>query len=168
MAAPQAEGDRAERLAELYQRNAREGVRLAYLLTGDRELAEDISQEAFVRVAGRWQNLRKPEAFRAYLRKAIVNLTRSHFRRLRVARGYVERVAADPATAHLPDVERAAVMKDALLGLPHRQRAALVLRYYDDLSELQTAEVLGCSVSAVKSLVTRGTNTLRQRIEVER
>ena len=157
----------AARLRELYQLNARDGVRLAYLLTGDRELAEDIAQEAFVRVAGKWQDLRKPDAFRAYLRRAIVNLSRSHFRRQRIARRYLERNAADVRPATLPDLERREVLRAALQSLPHRQRAALVLRYYEDLSEQQTADVMGCSVGAVKSLVVRGTSALRQRIEEE-
>lgn len=152
------------RVLELYQANARAAVRLAYMMTGDRELAEDLAQEAFVRVAGRWRDLRKPEVFRAYLFKAVVNLTNSHWRRRRVERGYL--AAQDPRarTTSLPDVEGHQVLKDALLRLPHRQRAALVFRYYEDLSEQQTAEILGCSVGAVKSLVNRGTQALRKRI----
>jgi RNA polymerase sigma-70 factor (sigma-E family) len=154
----------AARLLELYQTNARPVVRLAYVLTGDRELAEDLAQEAFVRVAGRWRDLRKPEVFRAYLFKAVVNLARSHWRRRRTERSYL--AAQDPraAATALPDVERHEVLRDALLGLPYRQRAALVLRYYEDLSEQQTAELLGCSVGAVKSLVSRGTEALRRKI----
>lgn len=152
------------RLLELYQRNARSTVRLAYLLTGDRELAEDLSQEAFVRVAGRFRDLRKPEVFRAYLFKSVVNLTRSHWRREKVARVYLRNQDARPETATMPDVERHEVLKQALLALPPRQRAAIVCRYYEDLSERQTAEVLGCSVGAVKSLVLRGTEALRRRI----
>jgi RNA polymerase sigma-70 factor (sigma-E family) len=154
----------AARLQELYQTNARPAVRLAYVMTGDRELAEDLAQEAFVRVAGRWSDLRKPEVFRAYLFKAVVNLTNSHWRRKRVERGYL--AAQDPRrrSTTLPDVERHEVLKAALAGLPPRQRAALVLRYYEDLSEQQTADALGCSLGAVKSLVNRGTEALRRRI----
>ena len=152
------------RLLELYQRNARSTVRLAYMLTGDRELAEDLSQEAFVRVAGRFRDLRKPEVFRSYLFKSVVNLTRSHWRREKVARVYLRNHDARPSATTLPDVERQEVLKQALLGLPPRQRAALVFRYYEDLSERQTAEILGCSVGAVKSLVLRGTEALRRKI----
>jgi RNA polymerase sigma-70 factor (sigma-E family) len=152
------------RLLELYQVNARPVVRLAYVMTGDRELAEDLAQEAFVRVAGRWRDLRRPEAFRSYLFKTVVNLTNSHWRRRRVERGYLALQDPRTGTTTIPDVERNEVLKDALLTLPHRQRAALVLRYYEDFSEQQTAEMLGCSVGAVKSLVTRGTEALRRRI----
>jgi RNA polymerase sigma-70 factor (sigma-E family) len=152
------------RLLELYQANARPAVRLAYVMTGDRELAEDLAQEAFVRVAGRWRDLRKPEVFRSYLFTAVVNLTHSHWRRRRVERGYLAKQDPRARTTALPDVERHEVLRTALAELPHRQRAALVLRYYEDLSEQQTADVLGCSVGAVKSLVTRGTEALRRRI----
>lgn len=152
------------RLLELYQLNATATVRLAYMLTGDRDLAEDLSQEAFVRVAGRFRDVRKPEVFRSYLFKAVVNLTRSHWRRERVAHGYLRAQNPQPATTSLPDVERNEVLKQALLSLPVRQRAALVFRYYEDFSERQTAEVLGCSVGAVKSLVLRGTESLRRKI----
>ncbi|HEY7873709.1 MAG TPA: SigE family RNA polymerase sigma factor [Actinomycetota bacterium] len=152
------------RLIELYQANAAATVRLAYMLTGDRALAEDLSQEAFVRVAGRFRDLQKPEVFRAYLFKAVVNLTRSHWRRERVARGYLQRQNARPPTTTLPDVEGRHVLRDALVALPPRQRAAVVFRYYEDLSERQTADLLGCSVGAVKSLVLRGTEALRRTI----
>src|SRR2546423_15355559 len=88
----QAEG----RLGELYRRHAPEAVRLAYLLTGDRALAEDLMQEAFVRGFGRFRDLRNPDAFGAYLRPTIVNLSRSHFRRAKVERAYVAREASGP------------------------------------------------------------------------
>lgn len=79
------------RLAALYEAHAPEAARLAYLLTGDRALAEDVVHQAFVRLLGRFRDLRHPEAFRAYLRTTVVNMTRSHFRRRRVERAYVER-----------------------------------------------------------------------------
>jgi RNA polymerase sigma factor (sigma-70 family) len=71
-------------LGDLYVRHAPEGIRLAFLLTGDRALAEDLVQEAFARLVGRLRHLRDPGAFGAYLRKTIVNLSTSHFRRRRV------------------------------------------------------------------------------------
>ena len=71
------------RLAELYRRHAPDAVRLAYLLTGDRVLAEDLVQDAFVKLAGRFRDLRDPDAFAAYLRRTVVNLTNSHWRRTR-------------------------------------------------------------------------------------
>src|SRR6266576_4362892 len=79
------------RLAELYVRHAAEATRLAYLLTGDRQLAEDLVQDAFVKLAGRLVHLRDPGAFHAYLRRTVVNLSNSHFRRRKVERAYLER-----------------------------------------------------------------------------
>src|ERR687887_2103997 len=99
MAAPE-----TGRLGDLYLRHADEAVRLAYLLTGDRHLAEDLVQDAFVRLAGRLVHLRDPGAFHAYLRRTIVNLSNSYFRRRRVERAYLERAkgAVDPRGAQMP------------------------------------------------------------------
>lgn len=151
------------RLAALYEAHAPEAARLAFLLTGDRALAEDVVHEAFVRLFGRFRDLRHPEAFRAYLRTTVVNLTRSHFRRRRVERAYVEREGRAP---NVPPADPAGrqEMWDALQSLQPRQRAAIVLRYYEDLTEAQTAEILGCAVGTVKSLVSRGLDRLRAEI----
>src|SRR2546430_17547386 len=74
------------RLGELYVRHADDAIRLAYLLTGDRALAEDLVQDAFVRLAGRLAHLPDPGAFEAYLRRTVANLRNSHFRRRKVER----------------------------------------------------------------------------------
>ena len=151
------------RMAALYEAHAPEAARLAFLLTGDRALAEDLVHEAFVRLFGRFRDLRHPEAFRAYLRTTVVNLTRSHFRRRRVERAYVEREGRAPETAPA-DPGGWQEMWEVLQRLQPRQRAAIVLRYYEDLTEAQTAEVLGCAVGTVKSLVSRGLDRLRAEI----
>src|SRR5947208_12048731 len=114
------------RLDDLYRRHAPDAVRLAYLLTGDRALAEDLTQEAFVRMFGRFRDLRNPDAFGAYLRKTVVNLTRSHFRRVRVERTYLQR-AADAPRPDGPELGAREEMWERLLRLPERQRAAIVL-----------------------------------------
>src|SRR5438552_12969086 len=82
------------RIGELYLRHADAAVRLAYLLTGDRALAEDLVQDAFVRLAGRLVHLRDPGAFDAYLRKTVVNLSHSYLRRKRVEGMYLKRAQA--------------------------------------------------------------------------
>lgn len=151
------------RLAALYEAHAPEAARLAFLLTGDRALAEDVVHEAYVRLLGRFRDLRHPEAFRAYLRTTVVNLTRSHFRRRRVERAYVEREGRAPKVPPA-NPEGRQEMWHALQSLQPRQRAAIVLRYYEDLTEAQTAEVLGCAVGTVKSLVSRGLDRLRAEI----
>src|SRR5712691_13127442 len=88
--------ERAEggRLGELFQQHGDGAVRLAYLLTGDRALAEDLVQDAFVKLAGRLVHLRDPGAFDAYLRRTVVNLANSHHRRKRVERAYLLRQRA--------------------------------------------------------------------------
>jgi RNA polymerase sigma-70 factor (sigma-E family) len=159
---------RAGRLEDLYTRHAPAGMRLAYFLTGDRELAGDLVQDAFVKVVGRFGHLRVPDAFDAYLRRTIVNLFSSHLRRLRLERRALvrQRSAGRPEQPDRDVAERDAMWSE-LQTLPPRQRAALVLRYYEDLSERETAEVLGCSVGAAKQLVTRGLTALRGRIGSE-
>ena len=156
-------------LEELYARHIQGGVRLAYLLTGDRGHAEDLAQEAFIRCVGRFRHLRDRGAFDAYLRRAIVNLHTSSLRRRKLERAWLERerAAAVDRTISMPDVSGREDLWRALAELPPRQRAALVLRYYEDLSERDAAEALGCSVAAVKSLVSRGSEALRGRIRGE-
>src|SRR5215211_4185241 len=132
-------------LGDLYVRHAPEGIRLAFLLTGDRALAEDLVQDAFSRLIGRLRHLRDQGAFGAYLRRTIVNLATSHFRHRQVERAYLERLGGIHAVEASPNEELDEKMHQALLRLPERQRAAMVLRFYEDLSDVQTAEILRCS-----------------------
>jgi RNA polymerase sigma-70 factor (sigma-E family) len=152
-------------LGDLYVRHAPEGIRLAFLLTGDRALAEDLVQEAFARLVGRLRHLRDPGAFGAYLRRTIVNLATSHFRRRQVERAYLERSAGAPEPRTNPNEELDRTMHEALLRLPERQRAVMVLRFFEDLSDVQTGEILQCSPGTVRSLVARGMKTLRSQLE---
>ena len=157
-------------LADLYVRHVPAANRLAFLLTGDRSQAEDLVHDAFVRCVGRFGHLRAHEAFDAYLRRTIVNLHTSRLRRVRVEREWLSKEAGrDPrgATAAMPDVAGRADMWRRLGTLPPRQRAVLVLRYYEDLSERETADALRCSVAAVKSLTARATSALREGIRGE-
>jgi RNA polymerase sigma-70 factor (sigma-E family) len=159
------DSSRAGRLEDLYARHAPAAMRLAYFLTGDRELAADLVQDAFVQVAGRFRHLRVPDAFEAYLRRTIVNLFSSHIRRLRLERRELAKQHSTGRREHRDvDFVNRDAMWSALQTLPPRQRAAVVLRYYEDLSERETAEVLGCSVGAGKQLVARGLTALRDRI----
>jgi RNA polymerase sigma-70 factor (sigma-E family) len=160
-------GEGVERgvLSELYVTYAPDALRLAFLLTGDRALAEDLVQDAFARLIGRLRHLREPNAFGAYLRRTIVNLATSHFRHRRVERAYLERQAAAPSSVATVNDELDEAMHRVLLGLPQRQRAAIVLRFYEDLSDVQTGAILGCSPGTVRSLVSRGMKTLREELE---
>ena len=149
-------------LGELYTRHAGSAVGLAYLLTGDRFLAEDLAQEAFVRLAGRFRHLRDAGAFEAYLRRTVVNLFTSQLRRRRLERAYLKREAARSEPRHEdPDVASRDELWRAVHRLPERQRAAVVLRYYEDLSEREVATTIGCSAAAAKSLIARGMQALR-------
>ena len=154
-----------DRLAELYARSMPAAERLAYLLTGNVDEARDLAQEAFVRCVGRFRHLRVPDAFHAYLRRSVVNLHTSGLRRSRVERAYLARAATGDVPTLGPEVEVREQLWQALATLPARQRAALVLRYYEDLSERDAAGVLGCSVPALKMLVARGTASLRARLD---
>jgi RNA polymerase sigma factor (sigma-70 family) len=137
------------------------------VLTGVREVAEDLVQEAFLRAFGQLDTLREQAAFPGYLRQTVLNQARAHFRRRRIERLSVRRHAllAGSPPGVPPDVEQRDSLWRALQRLPYRQRAALVLRYYEDLSESEAAQVLGTSVSAVKALVSRGTRALRAELE---
>jgi RNA polymerase sigma-70 factor (sigma-E family) len=164
-------GASSGRLGELYLRHAHEAARLAYLLTGDRALAEDLVQEAFIRLAGRLIHLRDPGAFDAYLRRTVVNLSHSHFRRKKVERAYLKRAGGAVETQVTQGSGRSLEDREDLwraMGmLSQRQRAAIVLRFYEDLSERRVAELLNCRPGTVKSLVSRGLETLRNEIRGE-
>jgi RNA polymerase sigma factor (sigma-70 family) len=147
-----------EEIARLYAQHATGAKRFAFLLTGDEALAEDLMQDAFVRVGGRLDCLRDPAAFEPYLHKTIRNLVRMNARRRRVERTSLEREGRmrRPEAVAEPDVVGDQTMRRALLALPPRQRAALVLRYHEDLSVRQIAEILGCPPGTVTSLIWRG------------
>ena len=124
----------------------RQLVRSAYLLTGDLQHAEDLVQEALVKVALRWSRLRAGNPT-GYARKIIV---RDHISRWRRRRGEVL-VEARAGVATSSDPDTAMVVRRALARLTQRQRAVVVLRHFDDLSERETADLLGVSVGTVKS-----------------
>ena len=149
-------------MEELYAAHAQRAGRLAYFLVGDRELAQDLVQEAFLKVFGRWGNLREPHSFSAYLNRTIVNLAHKSHRRRGVERRYLDKQPRREAVTPERDYETADELWRQLQLLPDRQRTAIVLRYYEDLTEHQAAEAMGCSQTAIASLVQRGLGTLRK------
>ena len=155
------------KMTELYGTFAPGATRLAYLLTGDKHLAEDLVQEAFLRMLGRFEFIRRPASFQAYLHRTVVNLSRNHWRQREIERRHEKREGNLSAqlVVDAPDTATASDLWTAVQSLPHRQRAAIVLRFYEDLSEHQTAEILGCSAKAVRSLVGRAKDSLRQATE---
>ncbi|GAA0941255.1 SigE family RNA polymerase sigma factor [Nonomuraea longicatena] len=139
--------DRNDSFREFMAAHQQSLTRTAYLLTGDRHLAEDLLQSVLVKVLGRWPVTNPP----AYARKALVNQYIS-WRRRRVSTA--ELPSAEPPersySSEEPTIVRIAVQR-ALSRLPPKQRAVIVLRYYEDLTEQETAKVLNCSVGTVKS-----------------
>jgi RNA polymerase sigma factor (sigma-70 family) len=133
--------------------------RLCYLLSGRRETAEDLAQEAFVRASSRIEVLPSLEAGR-YLRRVAVNLWKNRLRRLAIERRAKYRLIGEAREVATPD-DRDDALWIAVMDLPERQRACLVLRYYEGLSEREVAEVLDCAVGTVKSNVSRGLSRLR-------
>jgi RNA polymerase sigma-70 factor (sigma-E family) len=136
-------------------------VRLGYGLTGDQHLAEDLAQTALSRVYASWSRVRRTGNPDAYVRRIMVNANSGRFRKRRVS----ERLTGDVpdtaavAAAGLSD-DRAPLMA-ALMALPYGQRAAVVLRYWMDMSETEAAAALGCSVGNVKSQASRALAKLR-------
>lgn len=136
--------------------------RSAFLLTGDRHKAEDLLQAALVKTWRRWDRIERHETAEAYVRRALVTTYTDWWRR---------RWKGEVPTDELPDsagatdeTDRSDVRRDvltALAGLPRGQRAVLVLRYFDDLTEQQTADALGISVGTVKSQGSRAIAALR-------
>lgn len=154
-------GDR--RLADLYASNVVETRRLAYLLTGSRETADDLTQDAFIKSFGKLAHLRREENFRPYLRRTVVNLAKMQYRRRAMERRHLESQKADShQLSTLTDEE--AMLRDALIQLPYRQRAAIVLRYYVDIADEDAAEILGCAAGTVRSLISRGLVSLRETL----
>jgi RNA polymerase sigma-70 factor (sigma-E family) len=139
--------------------------RTAYLLTGSREAAQDAVQAALTRVYLAWHRRSEWDSWTAYTRQTLVNVVLSDRRRRwsgeRAFADVPERPQAD-STAVL--LERDALRR-ALQALPTRQRTAVVLRHYLDLSEAQAAAEMGCPVGSIKSLTSRGLDALRDQLE---
>ena len=151
-------------LDRLYRTHAPAAVRFALMLTGERELSEDLVQEAFVRVAAKLETLREPEAFGAYLTRAVANLAKSHFRHQQVVARHERTIDLRSLVVPPVDVSSNDVLLVALRRLPMRQRAAIVLRYYNDASHEDIARILDIPIGTVKSLLSRGLAKLREGI----
>jgi RNA polymerase sigma-70 factor (sigma-E family) len=144
---------------EVFPRLMRDAYRVAYRLLGDRAEAEDIAQEACARAFSRWASIRdhaEPWCVRVSSNLALDSLrarTRAHRRNERI------RASSDAAA---PAIDARLDLYAALEKLPRRQRQTVVLRYLGDLSEAQTADLLGCSVGSVKTHASRGLAALRE------
>jgi RNA polymerase sigma-70 factor (sigma-E family) len=157
-----------EAVTRLFATQYRPLVRLATLLLHDVGLAEELTQDAFVGLHERWGRLRDPQRAVAYLRQSVVNRARSALRHRSVVDRFLRRqpepTTVPSAEATAIDAHEHAVVLSAVRLLPTRQREALVLRYYLDLSEAQTAEAMGLSEGAVKSHTFRALTALRRHL----
>jgi len=161
--------DPAAAVSALYAEHALGLTRLALIMIGDSHTAEDIVQDAFCGLHRRWDKLRDPSKALPYVRSAVLNGCRTEFRRTKAALGssgsddYEARLPPgwSAESAALAGEERREVLR-ALLKLPTRQREALLLRYFLDLSEADTASAMRVSRGTAKSTVARGLTALRQ------
>jgi len=167
MARAEANGQEALTLDELYSAHYRSLVRLAALMVRDLGTAEEVVQEAFIAMHGGWHRLRDNDKALAYLRQSVVNRSRSVLRHRQVVDRNAPKPPPDePSAEHgaIALAERAEVIA-ALKLLPARQREALVLRFYADMSEAQIATTMRISRGAVKSHTARAMQALRAVLE---
>jgi len=151
----------------IYSEHYRSLVRLAAFLVRDNATAEEVVQDSFVAMHGAWRRLRDTDKALSYLRQSVVNRSRSVLRHRIVVDKNTPKPPPDmPSAEHgaIIQLERSAVVT-ALRALPERQREALVLRYYGDMSEAQIASVMGISRGAVKSHTARAMSALRTVLE---
>lgn len=151
-------GDSAEGVAHLYASHRDRLRRVAYLMTGQREAAEEIVHEAFARVHRRWASIDLPAA---YLRTAVVNLCLNWRRHAAIERERTPRPRQIDDVVSPPEIDET---WDALARLPHDQRVAVVLRYYEDLSVDAIAQVMDCPAATVRTRIHRGISKLRQEM----
>jgi RNA polymerase sigma-70 factor (sigma-E family) len=155
-------------LGTLHREHYRSLVRLATLVLGDVGLAEQVTQDAFVKLHLRWGGLRRLDRAPAYLRSAVLNGARSHLRHQQVReRHSAKRTVAPsqitPETSALGRADHERVVA-ALRRLPNRQREALALRYYLDLPEVEIAAAMGVSAGSVKTHLHRGLAALAHQL----
>jgi RNA polymerase sigma-70 factor (sigma-E family) len=136
-------------------------TRTAYLLTGDHGHAEDLVQAALGRVYLKWARVSRMDSPDAYVRRIIVNQNISRWRRTRGR----EALTSEPPDSPMPDqtaaFAQADAVRDVVRGLPPRQRAAVVLRFYEDLPDAEIAALLGCSEATVRSQISRALAAIR-------
>jgi RNA polymerase sigma-70 factor (sigma-E family) len=140
-------------------------LRLAILLAGDRGHAEDLVQIALMKCYRHWARITRSGTPSAYVRRALVTSHTSWVRRLSTTEQVMETLPEQADPSGIPDAEDENLRR-ALRSLPPRMRTALVLRFYEDLSEQRTAELMGCSASTVNTQTARGLTRLRAALSV--
>ncbi|WP_323792361.1 SigE family RNA polymerase sigma factor [Nocardioides sp.] len=143
-------------------------MRTAYLLTGDRHTAEGVLQTSLAKLYLAWDKVRDRDSVDAYLRRIMVNENNSLWRRAWKRREHATEVVPEWTPHHDEyDEGRNDALWDVVRSLPPKARAVVVLRYYEELSEAETADTLGISLGTVKSQCSRAIGTLRQRVPAD-
>jgi len=159
------DAEAAPAVTALYRAHAVGLIRLAVIMLGDRQAAEDVVQEAFCGLYRRWDHLSDPGNALGYVRSSVLNGCRSVLRRARyLPRGFTEPAAASAEADMLVGEEHRAVLA-ALRRLPPRQREALVFRFFLDLAEPEIALAMGVSRGTVKSTTARGLASIRRMLQ---
>jgi RNA polymerase sigma-70 factor (sigma-E family) len=153
-----------ERFRDFVTTRSPDLLRTAYLLTGDRGHAEDLLQTALMKTYRHWNRLRNKEDPGAFVRRVMVTSQATTWRRRRVDERFAAELPETASTKDGPADGDEDEMWQALAQLPPRMRAVLVLRFWEDLSEAETARVLDCSVGTVKSQSSRGLARLRNQL----
>ena len=161
--------ERDDEVASLFRAHYAPMCRLAYVILGDRELAEEIVMEALLKTFSGWGRLRDPGRSGAYLRRAVVNLCRSRLRRraleARVNAAVHRGDESRPSPGSHEARETRLAVWDAVRSLPERQRMCVVLRYFEDLPEAEIADVMACSTGTVKSQLSKARARLARVLE---
>lgn len=139
--------------------------RFAFALTGDLGQAEDLLQTALLNCHRRWRHITNDDSPEVYVRRALINLNISWWRRRRIVEYPTAAVPDVPGRDEMASFDARDEIWRAILSLPGRMRAILVLRYLEDLPESEVADILGCSVGSVKSQASRGLARLRGVLE---
>lgn len=157
-------------LTDIYVAQYPRLIQIATTLLDDTDAAEEVAQDAYIRVWCGWDRVRDPQAAAAYLRTTVLNITRSRMRRRVVAAKHPPEAPPNVPSAEDIVIDRLECDRVvvALRALPRRQQECLALRYYANLSELQIATMLGISVGAVKSHSSRGTRAMQRRLQAYR
>ncbi len=155
-----------EGFREFFARQAGPLRALGYRLTGDWGQADDLAQEALLRTYRSWDRIKERDRPELYARAVLINHHRSLLRRVVLEAKHLVRGPSEPSVVHGFDAEAEAIRAE-VRKLPARQRAALVLYFYEDMPQGEIASVLGCPIGTVQSLVHRGIERLRKRLTAE-
>jgi len=157
--------DADESIEALFHAHYPRIVYTAFALVGDWDLAEQLAQEAYLRLWRRWSWISDPQAAPSYLQRTVVNLCRETIRRRVIEHRVLKARSMERPRAMEPDTAEVVALRRAITALPARKRECIVLRYLIGLSEAETAEVLGVSIGTVKSQTHKGLHQLRERLD---